>query len=130
VLVCTNIDGCEKMWLLITGKSEKPRRFKYVKSVPCTYIYTYITSVCVLYMEFLTCLERIMAVKNWKILLFVDHFAADPKETNKIRMPFRKSFLRMTQAGTVFWSFLPGINTTNTSPSKFWITMCSRTYFL
>jgi hypothetical protein len=37
VLVCTNMDGSEKMPLLVTGKSEKPRCFKHVKSLPCTY---------------------------------------------------------------------------------------------
>jgi hypothetical protein len=27
---------CEKMPQVVTGKSEKPRRFKHVKSLPCT----------------------------------------------------------------------------------------------
>jgi hypothetical protein len=36
VLVCTNMDGSEKMPLLVTGKSEKPRCFKHVKSLACT----------------------------------------------------------------------------------------------
>jgi hypothetical protein len=37
VLVCTNMDQSEKMSLLVTGKSEKPRYFKHVKSLLYAY---------------------------------------------------------------------------------------------
>jgi hypothetical protein len=36
-LVWENMDGCEMMPQLVTGKSQKPRRFKYVKSLPCSH---------------------------------------------------------------------------------------------
>jgi hypothetical protein len=71
VLVCTNMDGCEKVPLLVTGKSEKLRCFKHLKSMLCTYrrnSSAWIT--CVMFMELLTCLERQMAAKNQIILLF------------------------------------------------------------
>jgi hypothetical protein len=46
-------------------------------------------------------------------------------------MPFQKYFLRI-QAGTAYWNVFSGINITNTtlSPTEFWITMNSGTYFL
>jgi hypothetical protein len=69
--VSANMDGCEKMPLLLNGMSEMPRYFKHVKSLPCAYRYnssTWIT--CVLFMESPTCLEGRMAAQNWKILLF------------------------------------------------------------
>jgi hypothetical protein len=37
VLIFANMNGYEKMPLLGTAKSEKPRCFKHVKSLPCTY---------------------------------------------------------------------------------------------
>jgi hypothetical protein len=37
VLTCANIDGIEKLALLVTGKSQKPRCLKNVKSLPYTY---------------------------------------------------------------------------------------------
>jgi hypothetical protein len=86
VLVCTNMDGSEKMPLLVNGKSEKLRCFKHVKPMPCTYRHNssaWITSA--LFMEFLTCLERRMAAKNRKTLLFVGHCAEHPKDTSKLR---------------------------------------------
>jgi hypothetical protein len=36
VLVCANVDGCEKLPLLVIGKSEKRRCFKHMKSMSCT----------------------------------------------------------------------------------------------
>jgi hypothetical protein len=67
--VCANMDGSEKMPLLATGKSEKPRYFKHQKSLPCTYRHnssTWIT--CVLLTESPECLEGGIAAQNWKIL--------------------------------------------------------------
>jgi hypothetical protein len=61
------MNGSEKVPLLVIRKSEKPRCFKHVKSLPCSYRHN-----SALLMEFLTCLERRMAAKFQKILLFVD----------------------------------------------------------
>lgn len=36
VLIFTNLNRYEKMPLLVTAKSEKPRYYKYVKSLLCT----------------------------------------------------------------------------------------------
>ena len=41
VLVCCNSDGSEKMPLLVTGKSKRPRRFKNVKELPIDYMANY-----------------------------------------------------------------------------------------
>jgi hypothetical protein len=72
VLVCANMDGSEKKPFPVAGKSEKPS-FKHVKSLPCMHrcnIRTWMT--CALFMEFLTCLERRMAAKNQRILIYAD----------------------------------------------------------
>jgi hypothetical protein len=66
------MDGSEKMPLLLIRKTEKPRCSKHMKALPGTYRQNssaWIT--CPLFMEFLTCLENIMAVKNRKILLLL-----------------------------------------------------------
>jgi hypothetical protein len=84
MLVCTNMDGSEKVSLLVTGMSEKPRYFKHMKSLPCTYRHNSSAQItCMLFIEFLTCLESRMAAKNQKILLFVDQCAAYPRDTSK-----------------------------------------------
>jgi ATP-dependent helicase/DNAse subunit B len=63
------MDGSEKMPLLVTGQSEKPRCFKHLKSLPCMYCHNRRAwMTCALFMEFLTSLER-MAAKNWKMLV-------------------------------------------------------------
>jgi hypothetical protein len=51
--VCANMDGSEKMPLLVTGTSEKPRYFKNVKTLPCMYRHKSSTCItCVLFTEF------------------------------------------------------------------------------
>jgi hypothetical protein len=42
VLVCVDMDGTEEMSLPVTGKSEKPRSFKHVKSC---HVHTDITTM-------------------------------------------------------------------------------------
>jgi hypothetical protein len=85
VLVCANMDGSEKLPLQVIGKSEKPRCFKHVKSLPCTYRHNSIAwMTCALFVEFLTCLKRRMAAKNRKILPFVEQCAAHTKDTSKL----------------------------------------------
>jgi hypothetical protein len=37
VLIFANMNGYEKMPLLVTAKSETPRCFKHMKSLPCIY---------------------------------------------------------------------------------------------
>jgi hypothetical protein len=80
------MDGSEKMPLLVIGKLETPRCFKHVESLPCTYRHNSSAwMTCALFMEFLTCLERRMAAKNQKILLFVDQCVAHFEDTSELR---------------------------------------------
>jgi hypothetical protein len=77
------MDGSEKMPLLVTRQSKKPRCFKHVKFLPNMYSHNSNAWInCALFMEFQICLER-MAAKNWKMLQFLDHCAP----------PFPEAFL-------------------------------------
>jgi hypothetical protein len=85
VPVCANMHGPKKMPLLVVGKTKKLRCFEHVRPLSCTYRHNtseWIT--CALFMEFLTCLER-MAGKNLKILMFLDQCAEYAKDTSKLR---------------------------------------------
>jgi hypothetical protein len=71
VLVYANMDGSKKIPLQLTEMSEKPRCLKHIKSLPYTWKHNSARVTCALFVEFLTCLERRTAAKNWKILLFL-----------------------------------------------------------
>ncbi|XP_049522088.1 tigger transposable element-derived protein 6-like isoform X1 [Dermacentor silvarum] len=82
VLFCVNADGSEKMQLTVIGKSKQPRCFRLAGRLPCLYEgnkKAWMTAE--FFREFLTILDRKMAAKNRKILLFVDQCSAHPKET-------------------------------------------------
>nr|AOE48153.1 CENP-B-like protein 1 [Locusta migratoria] len=79
-LVCSNMDGTEKLPLLVIGKAGKPRCFKNIKTLPCTYKHNntaWMTSK--IFTEYLIALDRRMASKNRKIILFLDQCPAHPK---------------------------------------------------
>ncbi|KAJ8884575.1 hypothetical protein PR048_016432 [Dryococelus australis] len=69
ILLGANIDGCEKLPLVI-GKAAKPRCFKNIKSLPGS-IYTFGMLKWV--------------YRTGKIVLFLDHFSAHPMETSVLR---------------------------------------------
>jgi hypothetical protein len=80
VLVTANMDGSEKLPLLVIGRSEKPHSFKNIKSFPCKYRHNKMTWMsCTLFEEFLQTLNAKMAAKHTNILLFIDNCAAHPK---------------------------------------------------
>nr|XP_037272856.1 tigger transposable element-derived protein 6-like [Rhipicephalus microplus] len=81
VLLCCNADGSEKLKLTVVGKFQKPRCFKRKNHLPCVYRANkkaWMTAA--LFEEFLSLLDRRMAYKNRKILLFLDQCAAHPRQ--------------------------------------------------
>jgi centromere protein B len=80
VLVVASMDGSEKLPILVIGRSEKPHSFKNIKSFPCKYRHKKMAwMTCTLFEEFLQTLIAKMAAKNRNILLFIDNYAAHPK---------------------------------------------------
>jgi hypothetical protein len=67
VLVCTNLDGTEKLPLLVNGKSKRPQCFRNTKLLPCTYFHNKTAwMTCEIFQEFLVSLDRRMASKSRK----------------------------------------------------------------
>jgi hypothetical protein len=86
ILVCANLDGTEKLPLLVIGKSIQPRCFRNTKLLPCTCCHKKIARMtCESFQEFLVSLDRRMASKSRKILLFVDHCPAHPKDVRNFK---------------------------------------------
>jgi hypothetical protein len=86
ILVCANLDGTEKLPLVVIGKSKQPRCFRNTKLLQCTYCHkktAWIT--CEIFQEFIGSLERRIASKSRKILLFVDHYPAYPKDISNLK---------------------------------------------
>jgi hypothetical protein len=76
-----NLDGTEKLPLLVIGKSKQPRCSRNTKLLPGTYRHNKTAwMTCEILQEFLVSLDRRMALKSRKILLFVDHCPAHPKD--------------------------------------------------
>ncbi|KAH8010001.1 hypothetical protein HPB51_024351 [Rhipicephalus microplus] len=77
VLLCCNVDGSEKLKLTVVGKFQKPRCFKRESHLPYVYCANKkVWMTAALFEEFLSLLDRRMACKNRKILLFFDQCAA------------------------------------------------------
>lgn len=80
VLVGANMDGSEKLPLLMIGKSAKPRCFKSVKSLPVQYEANkkaWMTSE--LFENWLATLDKKLNRSNRRILLFIDNCTAHSK---------------------------------------------------
>ncbi|XP_041359874.1 tigger transposable element-derived protein 4-like [Gigantopelta aegis] len=83
VLVCANMDGSDKLPLLVIGKSAKPRCFKSVKSLPTEYQSNkkaWMTGD--MFTEWLNKLNKQMQQKRRKIAMIVDNCPAHPKLKN------------------------------------------------
>lgn len=79
VLAGANMDGSEKLPLLVIGKPKKPRCFKNIKVLPCRYENNKTAwMTCAIFEQYLRSLDARMGCKNRKILLFVDHCPAHP----------------------------------------------------
>ncbi|XP_029730316.2 tigger transposable element-derived protein 4-like [Aedes albopictus] len=80
VLCAANMDGTDKLPLLVIGKSRRPRCFKNVKSLPVEYeanAKAWMTSV--LFEKWILEVDRRMTAENRSILMFVDNCTAHPK---------------------------------------------------
>lgn len=83
VMVAANMSGTEKKKLLIIGKSQKPRCFRSVKSLPVDYANNrkaWMTSE--LFEKWLRDWDRDLVKKKKKILLLVDNCPAHPNVTD------------------------------------------------
>lgn len=84
LMVGSNMTGTEKLDLLLIGKSEKPRCFTGIKSLPLTYRFnkkSWMTGS--LYEEWLYKLDRKFTVQKRNVLLFVDNCPAHPKTISR-----------------------------------------------
>ena len=83
VMLCSNMDGSEKLKPLVIGKFKNPRCFKNVQSLPVTYrANRKAWMVSDLFTEWVRRLDRKFSRQSRKVLLFVDNCAAHPKVQN------------------------------------------------
>ncbi|XP_067684471.1 tigger transposable element-derived protein 4-like [Haliotis asinina] len=86
VLTAANISGTEKLKLFVIGKSEKPRCFKNVRSLPVDYRSNgkaWMTSdLFTLTSEWVNKLDQSMRRQNRKVLLLIDNCPAHPRVPN------------------------------------------------
>ncbi|XP_018900654.2 tigger transposable element-derived protein 4 [Bemisia tabaci] len=83
VLLCFNSDGSHKLKPLVIGKSQKPRCFKNIKTLPVEY--TSQTKAWMTGNEFIRWLrvfDATMGAQNRKIVLFIDHCPAHPPDVS------------------------------------------------
>ena len=81
VLVCANMDGSDKRPLLIIGKSNQPRCFRGVPTLPTPYTSSsnaWMTSS--IFCKWLIDLNRDMVKQDRHIALLVDNCSAHPKD--------------------------------------------------
>ncbi|XP_026471616.1 tigger transposable element-derived protein 4-like [Ctenocephalides felis] len=91
LMVAANMSGTEKKKLLIIGKSQKPRCFKSIKSLPVDYANNrkaWMTSE--IFEKWIRDWDRDLVKKNRKILLLVDNCPAHPNiaDLNSITLAF------------------------------------------
>lgn len=85
-LFCANEDGSEKLPVLVIGKFGKPRCFKNIRTLPCSYDFNkkaWMTSS--IFTNFLQRLDNKMGAKARKILLFMDNAPCHPPDTTSLR---------------------------------------------
>ena len=73
-MVCANMDGSEKLPLMVIGKFERPRCFKNVKTLPVAYKFNkkaWMTSV--IFTDWLRKLDRQFTAQRRKVLMLVDN---------------------------------------------------------
>jgi hypothetical protein len=82
-MVCANMDGSEKLPLIVIGKFERPRCFKNVKSLPTDYTFNkkaWMTSA--IFIDWLSKLNKRFKAQHRRVLIVVDNCPAHPKITN------------------------------------------------
>ena len=83
VAVCANMDGTEKLELLVIGKFQNPICFKNVKKLPVEYLANkkaWMTSD--IFEDWLRKLDKKFAREGRKVLMLVDNCPAHPKTQN------------------------------------------------
>lgn len=81
ILVGANMDGTEKLPILVIGKSKKPKCFQNVKSFPCDYESNKKAWMTItIYEAYLKKLDAKMRRAKRSIILFVDNCAAHSKD--------------------------------------------------
>ena len=81
VLVCVNMDGSDKRPLLVIGKSNQPRRFRGIPTLPTPYTSNpsaWVTSN--IFRKWLIELNRDIVKQDRHIALLVDNCSAHPKD--------------------------------------------------
>ena len=104
VLVCANMSGTEKSKLLVIGKSEKPRCFKNVKTLPVVYrnnTKAWMTSS--IFLEWLKSMDKKFRVEKRHCVLLIDNCPSHPNP-----LPFPLTNLTI--------HFLPKNTTSHTQP--------------
>ena len=104
VLVCANMSGTEKSKLLVIGKSEKPRCFKNVKTLPVIYRNNkkaWMTSS--LFLEWLKSMDKKFRIEKRHCVLIIDNCPSHP---NPLPFPLTNVTLH----------FLPKNTTSHTQP--------------
>lgn len=84
VMCATNMDGSDKLPLLVIGKSKNPRCFKNVKSLPVLYesnTKAWMTSI--LFEKWILELDEKFAKEKRNVLMFVDNCTAHPKSLQR-----------------------------------------------
>jgi len=79
VMPCSNMTGTDKLPLLVIGKAQKPRCFKNVKSLPCTYKAnkcSWMTGL--IFTEWITDWDKQLRRKKRNIVLIIDNCRAHP----------------------------------------------------
>ena len=85
VLLGANMDGSEKLPILVVGKSKKPRCFQNVKSLPCDYENNKTAWMTItIYEAYLKRLNVKMRRAQRNIIVFVDNCAAHSKDTSNL----------------------------------------------
>lgn len=107
ILIGANMDGTEKLALLVIGKSKHPICFKNVNSLPVLYENNnknWMTSL--IFERWILTLDQIFAAKNRKILLFVDNCTAHPKSIVERLRYIRLAFLppNMTSVAQLWYN--------------------------
>jgi transposase-like protein len=83
LMVASNMDGTDKLPLLVIGKFQNPRCFKGIKSLPVTYkANKKAWMVSSIFEEWLRNLDRRFMREKRKVLVFVDNCAAHPPIPN------------------------------------------------
>ena len=79
VMLCSNMNGSEKLKPLVIGKSKNPRSFKNVRSLPVTYSANKKAwMVSEEFTSWVRQLDRRFAAQNRRVLLFIDNCSAHP----------------------------------------------------